>query len=78
MGAPRSLKKPANLTLDAALLEEARALKLNLSAAAEDGLRQAVTRARADRWRAENAEAMASSNQWVAEHGLPLSRHRPF
>jgi len=71
-------KKPANLSLSAVLLDEARDLGLNLSAAAEEGLRRAVAEARAARWRAENAEALASSNAWVTEHGLPLARHRPF
>ncbi len=75
MGMPR---RPANLSLDAALVDEARALGLNLSAAAEAGLRAAVAEARAARWRAENAEALASSNAWVEAHGLPLARHRPF
>ena len=73
-----ALKKPANLSLNAALLEEARHLGLNLSAAAEEGLRAAVTEARAARWRAENAGALASSNAWVQENGLPLARHRQF
>lgn len=75
MGARR---KAANLTLSADLLDEARALGLNLSAAAEEGLRRAVAEARATRWRAENAEALASSNAWVQENGLPLAAHRPF
>jgi antitoxin CcdA len=78
MGALRSVKKPANLTLDSALLEEARALGLNISAAAEDGLRHAVAAARAARWQTENAEALASSNAWVQASGLPLARYRPF
>lgn len=73
-----AVRKPANLTLDAALLDEARGLGLNLSAAAEQGLRAAVAEAKAARWQAENAEALASSNAWVAANGLPLSRHRPF
>jgi antitoxin CcdA len=66
MGALRSVKKPANLTLDSALLEEARALGLNISAA------------RAARWQTENAEALASSNAWVQANGLPLARYQPF
>ncbi|MFN3293590.1 MAG: type II toxin-antitoxin system CcdA family antitoxin [Gemmobacter sp.] len=73
-----AVRKPANLTLDAALLEEARGLGLNLSAAAEQGLRAAVAEAKAARWQAENAAALASSNAWVEANGLPLSRHRPF
>lgn len=71
-------KKPANLSLNAALLDEARGLGLNLSAAAEDGLRRAVAEARAARWHEENAEALASSNLWIQENGLPLAAHRPF
>jgi hypothetical protein len=38
-------RRPANLSLDAALVDEARALGLNLSAAAEAGLRLAVAEA---------------------------------
>lgn len=71
-------KKATNLTLDSSLIEEARALDVNLSRAAEQGLREAVGQARADRWRAENAEALASSNAWVEQHGLPLARYRAF
>ena len=71
-----SRKKATNLTLDASLIEEARTLDVNLSRAAEEGLRVAVRQARADRWRAENAEALASSNAWVEQHGLPLARYR--
>jgi antitoxin CcdA len=71
-------KKATNLTIDASLIEEARTLDVNLSRAAEEGLRVAVRQARADRWRAENAEALASSNAWVEQHGLPLARYRAF
>ena len=78
MGAPCAAKKPANLTLDATLVAEARALELNLSEAAEAGLRAAVARARTDRCREENAGALASSNAWVEANGLPLASHRPF
>ena len=71
-------KKATNLTLDSSLIKEARALDVNLSRAAEGGLREAVRQARGDRWRAENAEAIASSNSWVEQHGLPLARYRAF
>lgn len=73
-----AIRKAANLTLDAALLEEARGLGLNLSAAAEQGVRAAVAEAKVARWQAENAAALASSNDWVEANSLPLSRHRPF
>lgn len=71
-------RKPANLTLDAELLAEARTLRINVSRAAERGLRAAVAEARAREWQAENAPALASSNAWVDEAGLPLARYRQF
>lgn len=71
-------RKSTNLTLDAALLSDAKALHVNLSRAAENGVRLAVAQARADLWRAENAAAVASSNRYVDAHGLPLDRFRQF
>jgi antitoxin CcdA len=72
------VKKPTNLSLDPVLLEEARGLNINLSRAAELGLRREVSRAKAEVWRAENAAAIESSNEWVETHGLPLERYRKF
>lgn len=66
-------RKPTNLSLDSNPLSEARALKVNLSRAAEEGVRAAV---RSDQWKAENAEALESSNIFVETHGLPLDRFR--
>lgn len=74
----QSHRKPTNLSLDSVLLSEARALDVNLSRAAEDGIRVEVRRAQALRWHQENAAALASSNAYVEEHGLPLSKHRQF
>ncbi|MFN4170058.1 MAG: type II toxin-antitoxin system CcdA family antitoxin [Pannonibacter phragmitetus] len=76
-GAARG-KRAVNLSLDPALLEEARAMDLNLSQAAEEGLRQAVSRMRAEIWLRENAAALESSNAWVEENGLPLDQYRQF
>jgi len=73
-----ALRKSTNLSLDSELLQEAKALKVNLSRSAEEGLRRAVAKAKADAWLAENAEAIESSNRWVEEHGLPLAKHRMF
>lgn len=71
-------RKATNLSLDSALLAEARSLNVNLSRAAEDGVARAVADARATVWRQENADAVASSNDWVERNGLPLSKHRQF
>ncbi|KIC40648.1 post-segregation antitoxin CcdA [Ruegeria sp. ANG-R] len=71
-------RKPTNLSLDSALLAEARALNVNLSRAAEEGVRAAVTAAKAERWKLENAQALKSSNSYVEKHGLPLEGFRQF
>ena len=71
-------RRSTNLTLDTDLLSEAKALQVNLSRAAEDGIRQAVERTRGERWLAENRAALDSSNAHVEEHGLPLADLRPF
>lgn len=71
-------RKPTNLTLDPSLLTEARSLGVNLSQAAEAGLRRAVAEAKAQAWQHENAAALASSNAWAEAHGLPLEKYRQF
>ncbi len=71
-------RKPTNLSLDAALLTEAKSLKVNLSRAAEEGVRSAVSAAKVEQWKAENATALRSSNAYVEKHGLPLDSFRQF
>lgn len=71
-------RKPTNLSIDEALLRDAKALKINLSRAAEDGVKAAVQEAKATRWKAENSSAIASSNEFVERNGLPLEKFRPF
>lgn len=75
---PTQHRKPTNLSLDSELIGEAMALSVNLSQAAEAGVREAVAKAKAARWKAENAEAVDGYNRWVAENGLPLDRFRQF
>lgn len=71
-------RKATNVTLDPGLLAEARAYGVNLSQAAEAGLRRAVAEAKARAWAEENAQALASSNAYAEEKGLPLARFRQF
>jgi antitoxin CcdA len=78
MSSTSSLKKPTNLSLDQGLLKEAKILGINLSQAAEKGLKQAVSHAKEHQWKQENAKAIKSSNQWVEDHGLPLEKYRAF
>jgi antitoxin CcdA len=71
-------RKPTNISLDSDLLEAAKALGVNISRACERGLAEQVSETRAERWLAENREALESSNLYVEKHGLPLARHRQF
>lgn len=71
-------KKPTNLSLDKSVLMEAKALGVNLSQAAEAGLKKAVIDAKSEQWKIENADALESSNEWVDTYGLPLERYRQF
>jgi antitoxin CcdA len=73
-----SQRKSTNVTLSLVLVEEAKALGVNLSQAAEAGVAEAVARKRAESWLAENRDALESSNAFVEQHGLPLARHRNF
>ncbi len=66
----RAAKRPINLSLDADLIEAARAHGLNLSAITEDALRKRIAEEDARRWLAENGEAITAQNAWTAKRGL--------
>lgn len=66
-------KRPTNVSLEAVLVDDARALGVNVSAACEAGLRQELRAAREAAWLAENRDAIASSNAYIEKHGLPLA-----
>ncbi len=76
-GSP-SGRKATNVSLDRLLLEQARALDINISRACERGLAEQIAESRAERWRADNAEALQSSNAHAERKGLPLSAYRRF
>jgi antitoxin CcdA len=78
MAAVTKVRRPTNVSLDAALVEEARALGVNISLASARGLEQAVKEARGKRWLEENRAALDSYNEWVEANGLPLEKHRLF
>lgn len=70
--------RPTNVSLSAALVDEARTLGVNISLAAARGLEQEVAQKRAERWLEENRAALDSSNEWMEAHGLPLIDLRLF
>ena len=74
----RQLKKATNLTLDTQLISSARELNVNLSQAAEEGIRTAVKSAQSDAWKKSNKSALESSNDFVEANGLPLAGLRQF
>ena len=71
-------RKATNVSLAAKLVEEAKALDINLSRACEAGLEAALKDERKRRWQEENRVAAEASNAWVEKHGLPLARYRQF
>lgn len=71
-------KKAVNVSLSETLIAEAKALRINISQAAEAGLAKAVAEKRAELWLEANKEAIESSNEYVDKHGLPLERFRMF
>lgn len=73
-----SKRKATNVSLDVSLLNEAKSLGINISRTVEMGLREAVAKKRAEKWREENKAALEASNAYVDSHGIPLSSHRKF
>lgn len=71
-------KRAANLSVNAGLLDEAKALKINLSATLERALEEEVRARKRERWLAENREAIAGYNAFVAEHGVFSDGIRSF
>ena len=74
----KAVRKPTNLSLDSALLKEAKALGINVSRSAEAGIAEAVKLHKRQKWLKDNAGALASSNAYVEATGLPLAQHRQF
>ncbi|GAA0301613.1 type II toxin-antitoxin system CcdA family antitoxin [Sphingomonas oligophenolica] len=83
---PRSLvresktpfRRPTNVSLDAAMIDDAKELGINISRACEEGLAKQISEERGRRWLEENRGAIDGWNAWVEEHGLPLEKYRRF
>jgi len=74
-------RRATNLSLNEALVEEARRANINLSQAAERGIAEELAKAReanAQHWRAEHAGTIQEINDWTEKNGLPLAKHRLF
>jgi antitoxin CcdA len=66
------------LTLPAHLLEDARALGLDIGALTETALRDAVVQARRAGFYAENRAAISEYNERIEREGPSLQRYRTF
>jgi antitoxin CcdA len=71
-------KQATNLSINRDLLNAAREAGINLSAALEEALQEKVAAARREKWKRENAEAIAEYNDLVAEHGVFSEGQRSF
>lgn len=71
-------KRAVNLSLDSALIEDARSQGINLSQFLEAHLREALRAHREQAWREENREAIRQYNEVVAERGSFGDRFRRF
>lgn len=62
-------KKATNLSVNSDLLNKAKALDINLSAALEQALAQLLKQRQQEQWLRENRAAIAAYNQEVAAQG---------
>ena len=71
-------KKAVNLSVDAALLREARDQDINLSATLERALEDVLRAHRRERWLADNKQGIAAYNEQVEAHGAFADTLRSF
>lgn len=75
---PRSGKRAANLTLSADVLDDAKALQINVSHVCDAHLREVVRREKESRWRREYADFIVAYNSSIETEGLPLDEWKTF
>lgn len=71
-------RKPTNVTARADLVEEAKAMGVNLSDVFEAALRDAVRERRRAEWTEANREAFAAHDAFVETHGVYSDGKRLF
>ena len=63
-------KRAANVSINQGLLEEAKALDINLPATLEKALGEAVRARKREKWLEGHREAIAAYNAHIDEHGV--------
>ena len=71
-------KRATNVSINQGLLEEARALEINLSATLEKALEAEVRARKREKWLAENREAIAAYNARIERDGMLSDHVRAF
>ncbi|CAH6660216.1 hypothetical protein FBBNIHIM_13925 [Pseudocitrobacter vendiensis] len=72
------IKKSVNVSLSPEILEEARKLKINLSAVLTEALLEKFRENKRETWLQENKDSIESVNQWVDENGSFSDFQRSF
>lgn len=78
MRTKHGIKKSVNVSLAPEILEEARRLKLNLSAVLTAALQEQFRAHQRAEWLAENKASIEAINQWVDENGSFSDFQRSF
>jgi len=71
-------KRATNVSINQGLLEEARALEINLSATLEKALEAEVRARKREQWLEENREAIAAYNARIERDGMLSDHVRAF
>lgn len=71
-------RRPANVSLDARLVADAKSLGVNVSRACEAGLVVELKKVREANWLDENREAITGYNAWIERNGVPFADRRKF
>jgi antitoxin CcdA len=71
-------KRAANVSIDAEILVEAKAMKINLSQTLEDELRKRVQDERVKRFQEEHREAFESYNRFIEKNGIWSKKYRKW
>jgi antitoxin CcdA len=71
-------KKAANVSINSDLLQQAKILKINLSATLEDELAHVIRQKRRAQWLDENRPALDDYNAFIEKHGVFSDGLRQF
>jgi antitoxin CcdA len=75
---PNAPKKSANLSINSDLIQQAKALKINLSKLLEERLAETIASQKESLWIKENQEAIEEYNERVSNNGAFSDRLRRF